>query len=143
MPDSSGSAAAATAAPAAADKDSPPVVEGGEDCILSSRSRCRGSQGAKKRGRAKTGGESASAARQPGAVDGETAPESEDEGSNLMMPATRVSQKGGGAASQKGGGGIISRLGEHAAPRLNQRQVRAAAVVGAAVAMLPVCQSTR
>jgi hypothetical protein len=126
MPESSGSAAAATAAPAAADKDSPPVVEGGEDCILSSRNRSRGSQG-KKRARAKTCEDSA---RQPGAVDDGGAPESEEEGGDLMMPAPRVSQKGGGGASQKGSGGIGSRLGEHAAPRLNQRQVRAAAVVG-------------
>ena len=63
MPESSGSADAAAlvgggrAVPAAADKDSPPVVEGGEDCILNSRNRGRGSQGVKKRARATTCGE--------------------------------------------------------------------------------------
>jgi hypothetical protein len=43
------------------------------------------------------------------------AAENEDEGGDVMMPAPRLSQRGVAP---------ILRSGEHAAPRLNQRQVR-------------------
>jgi hypothetical protein len=117
MPESSSSASAASrgggrrTAPVDAPKDSPPAVEGGEDCILSSR--CR-----KKRTRAKAGGGSASTQQSKGELGGmevDEAVENEDEGGDLMMPAPRLSQRGAAP---------ILRSGEHAAPRLNQRQVR-------------------
>jgi hypothetical protein len=121
VPESSGSASAAAsggtshARPAAADKDSPPVVEGGEDCVLSSRSRGRGSQGAKKRSWAKTAGGSAAAALQSGGLKSrEEAPDSEDDGGPLIPAPTLPS------LSQRAAGGPS----EHLAPRLNQRQVR-------------------
>ena len=123
MPESSGSADAATlvgggrAIPAAADKDSPPVVEGGEDCILNSRNRGRGSQGVKKRARATTCGEGgAVTARHLVIRNGEEALESEFDGADLLTPVLRISQRGGGDATL--------RSSENRTPRLNQRHVR-------------------
>lgn len=122
MPESSGSADAAAlvgggrAVPAAADKDSPPVVEGGEDCILNSRNRGRGSQGVKKRARATTCEGGAVTARHLGIRNGEEALESEFDGADLVTPVLRISQRGSGDATL--------RSSENRTPRLNQRHVR-------------------
>jgi hypothetical protein len=120
MPESSGSAGAATLVrggrtiPAAADKDSPPVVEGGEDCTLNSRNRGRGSQGAKKRARATTCEGGAVTTRHLGTRDGEEALESEFDGADLVTPVLRI---------QRGGGDAALRSSENRALRLNQRHV--------------------